>query len=184
VTSDIWTIGHSTRALEDFIATVSSFRIEVLVDVRKFPHSRRHPYFNSDELKRALHKAGVAYEWEGMELGGFRKRRPDSPHKGLETSSFQGYADHMETPRFQKAIARLVTLAKAKRVAYMCSESNFKSCHRRLISDALEFLHGFTVHHITDPGEEVPHEPFHEARLVGGRILYAPRSLKEFPETS
>lgn len=179
--TDIWTIGHSTRILEAFVESLRSFRIEVLADVRRFPHSRRHPQFNTDELKKALFLAKIRYEYFGDALGGFRKPSPKSRHLGLENSSFQGYADHMETATFRQGLAKLIGLARAHRVAYMCSESNYKSCHRRLISDALELLHGFTVHHISDPGKAFRHAPVHEARAEGGSILYAPRPLEEFP---
>ena len=180
MTHDIWTIGHSTRDLDMFVSMLESFQIQVLVDVRRFPHSRRQPHFNTDELKRSLFKQGIRYDWMGMELGGFRKPRPDSPHRGLKESSFQGYADHMDTPTFQKSLASLIVLAKEKRVAYMCSEGHFKACHRRLISDALELLHRFRVHHIVDAAKEVPHEAFHAARVAEGGLVYAPQALNEF----
>ena len=180
--TDIYTLGHSTRSLDEFLAIVTSFQLDVLVDVRRYPHSRRHPHFNTDELKKALFQVGVKYEYMGDSLGGYRTKKKDSPHVGLRESSFQGYADHMETPMFQKGFDRLVGLAEQKRVAYMCSESNFKSCHRRLISDAMELLRGVTVHHIVEAGKEIPHQPFHEARVDDKRLLYAPRPLEGFEE--
>lgn len=178
--TDIYTIGHSTRTLDEFLAMVTSFRLDVLVDVRRYPHSRRHPHFNTDELKKALFHVDVKYEYMGDELGGYRANKKDSPHVGLLESSFQGYADHMETPMFRHGFEKLIGLADKKRIAYMCSESNFKSCHRRLISDALQLLRGVTVHHIVEAGKEIPHQPFREARVDGSRLLYAPRPLEEF----
>ena len=183
--TDIYTIGHSTRSLDEFLAIVTSFRLDVLVDVRRFPHSRRQPHFNTDELKRSLFKVGVKYEYMGDSLGGFRKKTTASRHTALTDSSFQGYADHMETPLFRKGFDALVALANTKRVAYMCSESNFKSCHRRMISDAMELLSGLTVHHIVDVGKEIPHTRFQEARVTEGTILYASRPIEEFgPNTT
>lgn len=183
--SDIFTVGHSTRAPEEFLAVLASFRIEVLVDVRRFPHSRRHPHFNTDELKKALFRVGIQYEYLGDDLGGFRKKNQASRHTGLTNSSFQGYADHMETPIFRRGFERLLEMSTTKRVAYMCSESNFKSCHRRMISDAMELLADVNVRHIVDVAKEIPHEPFHEARVEHKKLLYAPRPLEEFePKTT
>jgi uncharacterized protein (DUF488 family) len=178
--TDIYTIGHSTRSLDEFLAILTSFKPDVLVDVRRYPHSRRHPHFNTDELKKALFHVGVKYDYMGDSLGGYRTKKKDSPHLGLRESSFQGYADHMETPIFRKGFERLLALATTQRVVYMCSESNYKSCHRRMISDAMTLLAGVPVHHIVGVGGEIPHEPFREARIDGARLLYAPRPLEEF----
>lgn len=182
--TDIFTVGHSTRTLDEFLAILTSFKLDVLVDVRRYPHSRRHPHFNTDELKKALFHVVIKYEYMGDALGGYRTKKKDSPHVGLRESSFQGYADHMESPMFQKGFDKLIALADKKRVAYMCSESNYKSCHRRLISDAMQLLRGVTVHHIVEPGKEIPHQPFHEARVEGSGLLYAPRPLEAFEDAA
>jgi uncharacterized protein (DUF488 family) len=181
--TDIWTIGHSTRDLQTFVAIVASFKIDVLEDVRRFPHSRRQPHFNTDELKKALFAAGIKYHYLGDALGGFRPKQKDSKHTALTNSSFQGYAEHMETPMFQKAFDHLVEAAATKRVAYMCSESNYKSCHRRMISDAMHLLANATVHHIVDVGRELAHEPIREARVEDGKLVYAERPLSSFDST-
>jgi uncharacterized protein (DUF488 family) len=180
VSRDIWTIGHSTRTSDQLVAMLESFRVGVLVDVRRFPHSRRHPQFNTDELRRSLFQKKVKYEYLGDDLGGFRHPVPDSPHTGLRDSSFHGYADHMGSKGFRHGMSQLLSFAEQQRTAYMCSESNYKSCHRRMISDDLTLLRGYTVHHITDVDREISHEPTHVARVVEGGLLYAEKSLEDF----
>jgi uncharacterized protein (DUF488 family) len=182
--ADLWTIGHSTRASEQLVEMLSSFQIKVLADVRRFPHSRRHPQFNTDELKKTLFRAGIRYEYLGDELGGFRHARPGTANVGLKDDSFRGYADHMESPIFAKGVRKLLQWGEQERVAYMCSESNYKACHRRLLSDHLVLLHGATVHHIADVGKALAHEPNHSARLVEGKLVYARKSLDEFARPS
>lgn len=179
MTTEVWTIGHSTLAIEDFLERLRHHRIEVLADVRRFPHSRRHPHFNTEPVKKSLFHEAIRYEYLGDELGGFRTARPDSPHTGLRESSFQGYADHLSTPVFAKGLARLETLASARRVAYMCSERNPRSCHRKILSDAL-MARGWNVHHILDAAPAEEHKITMGARVVDGGLLYAARPLEEF----
>jgi uncharacterized protein (DUF488 family) len=177
---DIWTIGHSTRTSDQLVQMLSSFQVGIVVDVRRFPHSRRHPQFNTDELRRSLFQKNMKYEYLGDDLGGFRHPVPTSPHTALKDSSFHGYADHMGGKSFQHGMSQLLSFAEQARTAYMCSESNYKSCHRRMISDHLALLRGYQVHHITDVGARIPHEPTHSARVVDGALLYAAKSLDEF----
>lgn len=181
MTRELWTIGHSTREPQAFVDALQSFRIEVLADVRRFPHSRRHPHYNTDELKRSLVQAKIRYEYLGDELGGFRDPKPGSPNVGLGDSSFQGYADHLASPIFQRGHRKLLQLAGGSRVALMCSERNWKGCHRRIISDQLTIQDAWTVTHVLDADESVPHEPSPLARTVEGRLVYAAKKLDEFP---
>jgi uncharacterized protein (DUF488 family) len=105
----VFTVGHSNRSLAEFIALLREHRIELLVDVRSFPSSRRHPQFNRPALERELPLAGVRYLWLGRELGGMRdEARADSPHTALEEGGFRNYADHMGTALFAEGVARLL----------------------------------------------------------------------------
>src|SRR6185437_12005073 len=126
---DIWTIGHSTRTLEEFIDLLRENQIEIVVDVRHFPGSRRYPHFNQSALMRTLPAAGIGYE-HLVELGGRRRARPDSHNLIWRNASFRGYADYMETQPFHDGIARLLAIAAAKRTAIMCSEAVWWRCHR------------------------------------------------------
>ncbi|WP_299990963.1 DUF488 family protein [uncultured Pontibacter sp.] len=158
----IWTFGHSTRSPEEFVAALQSFQIEVLVDVRRYPGSKKYPHFNVSALETYLPEAGIRYMPE-QELGGRRKPRPDSPHSVWRSESFRGYADYAETKEFEDAIAKLKEVATQKRTAYMCSEAVWWRCHRAIISDYLK-ERGWTVMHIMNEGIAKEH-PFTSAYL-------------------
>lgn len=167
----IYTIGHSTRDLAEFTAVLQAHRIELLVDIRSFPMSRRHPQFNREELEAWLPEVGSDYLWM-KELGGRRKKiRQDSPNIALRSDSFRNYADYMLTPEFQQAAARLVGLAAQRRTAYMCAEKLYFQCHRMMVSDYLT-AHGHTVLHILDENPPRPHKLMEEARLDNGQLIY------------
>ena len=167
----LYTVGHSTRTLEELIAALKTHGIEVLVDIRSFPGSRRMPWFARESLEKSLPDAGVAYRWM-KELGGRRKKQPlESPNSGLRNQSFRNYADHMLTPEFQHAMAELLALAEEKKVAIMCAERLFFQCHRMLVSDHLT-LHGHDVRHIVDTSPTKPHRLTPEAKLIEGRVVY------------
>src|SRR5262249_50567163 len=152
----IYTIGHSTRTLDELIAVLKAHSIETLVDIRAFPMSRRLPHFNREALEAALSGAGIHYVWMKA-LGGYRKKlRKDSPNTGLRNNSFRNYADYMLTPEFEAAAAELVRLAEHSRSAYMCAERVWFHCHRMLVSDWL-VAHGHTVLHIDDAKPPKPH---------------------------
>jgi uncharacterized protein (DUF488 family) len=157
----LWTIGHSTRSLEDFIALLRAHDITRVVDVRRFPGSRRYPHFNSDALSRALDESGIAYT-HMPELGGRRTPRPDSPHTAWRNAAFRGYADYMDTPEFAAAAESLAELARRDRVVIMCSEAVWWRCHRSMISDYF-VAHGWRVMHITSTAAPKPHP----LRVVG-----------------
>lgn len=168
----IFTLGHSTRPIEDLLALLAEHGVGVLVDVRRYPGSRRHPQFSRDALAESLAGAGVAYVHE-PDLGGRRAARPNSPHTAWRVEAFRGYADHMETPEFTAALERLIRRGSEGTVALLCAEAVPWRCHRRLISDAL-VARGVEVRHILGPGRADPHELDPNARLLpGGRLLYA-----------
>src|SRR5215471_15370902 len=125
----IWTVGHSTLTIEDFLARLHSFEIKLLADVRSFPGSRRYPHFNKEHLASALAAAEIRYG-HFPELGGRRPARPDSPNIAWRNESFRGYADYMETPEFRGGVERLLGTIERQRVAMMCSEAVWWRCHR------------------------------------------------------
>ena len=168
----IWTIGHSTRKIEDFIAALEAHGIKLLVDVRSLPGSKRYPQFNKETLAKPLQEHGIRYE-HFAELGGLRKARPDSQNTAWRNASFRGYADYMETEEFQKGIQRLVDLARdAGPIAIMCAEAVWWRCHRALISDYLK-ARGIDVIHIVDSNKTEPHPFTSAARIVDGALSYA-----------
>ncbi|NIM90872.1 MAG: DUF488 family protein [Candidatus Aminicenantes bacterium] len=170
-----YTIGHSTRKIEDFISILKTHRIELLVDVRAFPVSTRNPQFNQDNLESSLIKDGIEYTWSGKVLGGYRKKSDSlgekSPNKGWETEGFRIYADYMMSDSFKKATAQLMERAKEKTVACMCAEKFYWRCHRRLISDYLVSL-GHEVWHIMEPDSLRKHELTKFAKVKEGVLSY------------
>lgn len=167
----LYTIGHSTRSIEELIGALRAHQIETLVDVRAFPMSRRLPQFNRDSLEQSLPTYGIRY-LSMQALGGYRKKTlEDSPHIALRNQSFRNYADYMLTPEFEHAIAELVALAENSRTAYMCAERLYFRCHRMLISDWL-VAHGHEVLHIDAEGPGKPHMLMAEARMIDGRLIY------------
>jgi len=142
----IWTIGHSTRSLEDLINLLNSFNIELLADIRSYPGSKRFPHFNKEMLSVSLEKKDITY-LHMPELGGRRKPLSGSKNFAWQNSAFRGYADYMDTPEFKKAIGDLEKIALQKRTAYMCSEAVWWRCHRSLVSDYLK-ANGWNVQHI------------------------------------
>ena len=168
----IWTIGHSTHELEAFVGRLRSAGIELIADVRTVPKSRRMPWFGGDALAQCLPATGIAYEHFG-DLGGFRRPRRDSPNGGWRVEAFRGYADHMASPEFGDALARLEALARERRTAVMCAEAQWTRCHRRLISDALT-TRDWEVRHIGSSGGEEIHALTPFAVVDGDRLTYPP----------
>ncbi len=167
----LYTIGHSTRSLEDLIDALRSHQIETLVDIRAFPMSRRLPQFNRDSLEKTLPEAGIQYVWLKA-LGGYRKKvLKESPNIGLRNQSFRNYADYMLTPEFESAMAELVQLGERARTAYMCAERVYFHCHRMLVSDWL-VAHGHEVRHIDGAAKPKPHKLTAEARLESDKLMY------------
>jgi len=166
----LWTIGHSTRSIDEFIEALKSFEIQTLVDVRSFPGSRRYPQFNKENLKVSLAEAGIGY-LHLPELGGRRRAKPDSLNMAWQSKTFRGYADYMETEGFQKGIARLLEVAREERTAIMCAEAVWWRCHRSLISDYLK-ANEVEVTHIMAAGKSEPHPFTSAASLVDGKLSY------------
>ncbi len=166
----IFTIGHSTRSLGEFIEILQSFSIKLLVDVRTLPGSRRYPQFNGETLAPALAKAGIAYlHIKG--LGGLRRAKKDSTNTGWRNASFRGYADYMQTPEFESNLAELIVLARKQRLALMCAEAVPWRCHRSLIADAL-LARGRKVKDIFSAGKSKPHKLTPFAKVRGKRVSY------------
>jgi uncharacterized protein (DUF488 family) len=168
----IYTIGHSTRALDELVAALKGHAITTLVDIRAFPMSRRLPHFNRESLEQELPRCGIAYVWM-KELGGRRKKmRDDSPNTGLRNESFRNYADYMMTEEFADGIDRLLEIAGREKTAIMCAERVYFQCHRMLVSDYLA-AHGHNVLHIDDEKRPVrEHKLMAEARLADGKLVY------------
>lgn len=148
-----------------------SFKIENLVDVRRYPGSRKFPHFNKDHLSSALPEAGIKYN-HLEELGGRRKVRKDSNNTAWRLLSFRGYADYMETTSFQKSVEDLESLAEEAKVAYMCSEAVWWSCHRSMISDYLK-VKGYEVIHIMGEGKSMEHPFTKPAKVIDGKLDYS-----------
>lgn len=166
----IYTIGHSTRPLDAFLAWLRAHGIETLVDVRTVPRSRRHPQFNRENLPESLETLGIAYA-HAPRLGGLRHPRPDSINTGWRNAGFRGYADHMQTPAFDDALRELIDRARRERVTIMCAEAVPWRCHRSLIADALT-ARGIAVEHILSPDRAEPHRVTAFARLDGSKVTY------------
>jgi uncharacterized protein (DUF488 family) len=167
----VYTIGHGARDMDTFLALLEGVGIRRLVDVRTAPGSRKHPQFGEDALAASLGDAGIGYVWKGRELGGWRRARPGSRHTGIRSSSFRGYADHMETVEFREALAWLVASAAESPTAAMCAESLWWRCHRRMIADAL-VASGHEVRHIMDRGKLDQHRLHPAARIENGAPVY------------
>jgi uncharacterized protein (DUF488 family) len=166
----VWTIGHSTLPIEDFVHLLVACEIGVLADVRSFPSSRRYPQFNKDNLQSSLAANRIEYV-HLPELGGRRRARPDSINMSWRNESFRGYADYMETRGFELGISKLLEMAAARRTAIMCAESLWWRCHRSLISDFLK-VKGIEVVHIIGSGKAEPHPYTSAARIIDGELSY------------
>ena len=165
------TIGHGTASQEALGELLLTAEVDLVVDVRRFPGSRRHPHVKREALEQWLPALGIGYRWEPC-LGGRRRPDRDSPHQGLRNTSFRAYADHMESEEFRNAITELLEEASGRTVSVMCSESLWWRCHRRLISDYLTGVHQRPVHHLLHDGTSTAHVPTDVARVVGGRLRY------------
>ena len=166
----IFTIGHSTHPIEDFIELLESNGVTQLIDIRTIPKSRRNPQFNSDALAASLRAAKIAYV-HMKELGGLRHPRMDSINTGWRNDSFRGYADYMQTDEFAAALNRAIALAEKRPTALMCAEAVPWRCHRSLVSDALLARH-IRVLEIISKAAPKEHELTSFARVRGTRVTY------------
>jgi uncharacterized protein (DUF488 family) len=168
----IWTIGHSTRTIDDFTSLLEENGIKLVADVRMFPGSRRYPQFGRDVLAKSLGESGICYE-HFPELGGKRKSKPDSRNTAWRNASFRGYADYMETQEFQKGIERLLEVAaNAGPTAIMCAEAVWWRCHRSLIADHLK-ARGVEMLNVLGANKVEPHPYTPAAWIVNGELSYA-----------
>ncbi len=166
----IWTIGHSTRSLEELIAMLHSFNIELIADIRSFPSSRKFPHFNKEALEVSLPENNIQYV-HLKDLGGRRKPNPDSKNTAWRHIAFRSYADYMETDSFKDGIKELEEIALKKRTAYMCSEAVWWRCHRSMVSDYLK-KGGWKVMHIMGIEKATEHPYTAPARIVNGELNY------------
>ncbi len=170
----LFTAGHSTRPIAELLAMLAEPGVELLVDVRRFPGSRRHPQYSRDALAASLAAAGIGYRHE-PDLGGRRQPLPGSPNAAWRVAAFRGYADHMETAEFGAALARLLRSAEEAPAVILCAEAVPWRCHRRLISDAAA-ARGWEVVHLLAPGRSERHALDPNARVVPGpggpRLVY------------
>jgi uncharacterized protein (DUF488 family) len=166
----VLTIGHSTHAIDEFIAMLQAHEVRCVVDVRTIPRSRRHPQFEQNALRAALAGAGIGYA-HLPGLGGLRHPRRDSPNAGWRNESFRGFADYMQTAEYEAALQQLVVLAARQRLAVMCAEALPWRCHRSLIADSLT-ARGIRVEHITGRTRRQLHAMTAFARVEQGRITY------------
>jgi uncharacterized protein (DUF488 family) len=163
--ASIGTVGHGTRSADELVEVLQAAGIQQVVDVRRFPGSRRHPHFSREEMEQWLPGAGIAYTWRGEELGGRRSRSTGvSRHPAWRNAAFQGYADHTDTEAYRSAIVQLEAESRGTRLAVMCAETLWWRCHRRLIADTLE-LRGTAVIHLIKPGAEQRHALHPAVRL-------------------
>ena len=173
----LYTVGHSTRTLDELLELLFAFEVTVLADVRTIPRSRHNPQFNADALRSALREGRLRYV-HVPELGGLRRSREDSPNTGFHNASFRGFADYMLTPEFQAGLEKLRALASEGSVAVMCAEAVPWRCHRSLIADALT-ARGARVEHITSRTRASPHRMTPFAVVHGARVTYPGEPQKE-----
>ncbi|HEX8616736.1 MAG TPA: DUF488 domain-containing protein [Thermoanaerobaculia bacterium] len=178
----IYTIGHSTRTLEEFVALLRERGVTRLADIRRYPGSRRYPHFSGESLERTLPSQGIAYVHFDA-LGGRRKPAASSPNGAWQNEQFRGYADHMASDEFQRAVDALVFAESngedERATAYMCAEAVPWRCHRNLLSDEL-VRRGLEVLHIVSPGKAQPHTFSKMAKIEGGRVIYPPEQSTMF----
>jgi uncharacterized protein (DUF488 family) len=173
----VLTIGHSTRAIEEFIGLLQAHAVSRVVDVRTVPRSRHNPQFNKDSLPEPLKKAGLGYvHMPG--LGGLRHAKRDSPNLGWRNASFRGYADYMQTPEFAESLEELIQLASQGRIALMCAEAVPWRCHRSLIADALT-VRGIRTEDIMSPTRRQIHTLTPFAKVRGTEITYPAETFRE-----
>ena len=164
----IWTIGHSTRAFDDFLSLLVEYRIQHLIDIRRFPGSKRFPQYNKEALASELLSHHINYTH--MEaLGGRRNTKPGSVNTAWRVKGFRGYADYMETDTFKTAVTELERLAGLSRCAFMCTEAVWWSCHRALLSDYLK-INGWEVLHIMSK-EKAQEHPYTKAATISNGVL-------------
>ncbi|HOE95469.1 MAG TPA: DUF488 domain-containing protein [Candidatus Sumerlaeota bacterium] len=170
VGTTVYTVGHSTQSLEEFVRLLRAHGVRRVVDIRTVPRSRHNPQFNRETLRRALNNRRLHYR-HLKGLGGLRHARAGSPNAGWRNASFRGFADYMQTEEFEAALGQLMELAEEEPTAIMCAEAVPWRCHRSLVADAL-IVRGAAVRHLHSPTKAAPHTLTPFARVRGGRITY------------
>ena len=166
----VWTIGHSTRPIQEFLDLLAKYQIQTIADVRSLPGSRKYPQYDQETLAATLAAHGVEYQWL-KSLGGRRRAHPSSPNTAWRNASFRGYADYMSSPEFAQGLDELRELASRSRTALMCAEAVWWRCHRSMIADAL-CAGGAHVLHIMDVKHCIAHPMTSPARVVRGQLTY------------
>lgn len=167
----VLTFGHGTLGRDELTELLRTAGVERVVDVRRYPGSRRHPHVGSEAMAGWLPHAGIGYEWLA-ELGGRRTPSPEPTNAGIRNAQLRAYADHMGSDEFATGRQRLLRIAAGERVAVMCSETVWWRCHRRLLADHLVLLGDADVQHLFHDGRLQPHPPTPEARAVDGSVVY------------
>lgn len=165
------TVGHGRLPGQRLAGLLAEAGVDVLVDVRRQPFSRRNPQFGRDRLAATLQDAGIAYEWWEI-LGGRRAAQEDSPNRGVRDEQLRGYADHLATEAARQAVAELVRRSAAQHMAVACAEGDWRRCHRQLLADALAVGHGVAVRHLDHEGIAHAHEPHPSARVDRGVVVW------------
>lgn len=168
----VWTIGHSTRELEEFLSILRAHDISTLADVRRFPGSKRHPHFGADALGERLPAEGIRY-LPIPALGGRRTPRRDSPNTAWKNAAFRAYADYIDTAEFADGLRALTDAAAGARLAFMCAEAVWWRCHRRIIADVLT-ARGWEVRHILDEKPATLHLLEPPGHILNGQLSYEP----------
>jgi len=173
----IWTIGHSTRSMPEFLGLLADSRIEAIADVRSFPGSRKYPQYGKETLEATLASHAIGYHWLPA-LGGRRRTLPDSSNTAWRNASFRGYADYMSSREFTLGLTGLLELACSARTAIMCAEAVWWRCHRSMIADAL-CVQGIEVVHILGARHTVEHPMTSPARVVAGKLSNAAAAVSD-----
>lgn len=171
MTPRLLTVGHGTLDTDELLGLLRDAGVQQVVDVRRFPGSRRHPQVRREALAEWLPRAGIGYRWE-QRLGGRRRESGDSPDVWWRVAAFRGYAAHMRSEEFAAGMERLAEDVAAATSAVMCSESLWWRCHRRMISDVAVLVRGWQVEHLAHDGALAEHRPAEGARVEGGVLYY------------
>ncbi|HAM49964.1 MAG TPA: DNA repair protein [Nitrospiraceae bacterium] len=171
----VFTIGHSTRPVSEFIEIIKTYKIKEVVDIRTIPKSRHNPQFNEDTLRESLKTAKIRY-LHVKGLGGLRHALKNSPNMGWRNASFRGFADYMQAEEFEESLAKLIEAAENRATVIMCAEAVPWRCHRSLIGDAL-LIRGVQVRHIMSASSSREHTLTPWARVKGTKITYPPELM-------
>ena len=174
----IFTIGHSNHSIEQFLRPLAEHQIDVLIDVRSYPRSKRYPHFSKTELIAHLKSAGIAYRWSGKSLGGMRKASGPNPHTAISAASLKAFAVHMATPLFTNEMERVFELSQNLNSCLMCAEADPYSCHRQLIADYATIAR-YPVKHLNCGDDAQSHQLSDTLNIENGHLVYNKNSQQE-----